>query len=708
MIITPMFSTMLKSINASLLTLFVSSTVCASNSEPADSIKDQNLNEVVVEARMQRTSATVSTYIPTAKQKNASQTGTDLLNRMGIPQLRATFGDGASVSTVSGQAVDLFIDYLPASSTDLSGMKMEDVKKVEYYDFPDDPRFLGKAHVVNFVMQKYEYGGYVKAFGNEFFIANSGQLNLYSKFQYKRMTYDFAAGGYYGNFPHDYSDTYEVYRLPQPDGSIKEIDRNSVADYSKYRRRFYWPTFKATYITDKITMQNIIGTNFDHYPTRSSSGTVQYSPSDFAASSFGDESSSRSNSVTYNGYWNFILPKNNTINFIPYYSYSHTNQQSLYEESDAGSIVNNAKDNTHSLFAHLNFSHSFGKAGTLQTSVFVLYSDSHTVYSGTTYSDDRSKEFDANPRLSYTYNTEKFYGHAYLGWAFNRTSYGDIKESSNAPTIYVSAQYSPTNKHSIQGSFNYNLSGGASGNNSTAIFHKNPLFSYTGNPALKPTKNYNSSITYTWLPTNKFNLSAYGALSAEGDRYAYLYVPTATGILRTIIQPAGGFSITSYGLSGTLRLFESKLQLTGQVSQSFYHNGYPYGWNKNHISFSLMATYYAGKWNFGGYYISKDADYSDSMDGAWVESVDYAALWAGWSTSKWNIKCTLANPYRWNWRESTTTTKSEYFDQKIVKYNTSPHCFVQLSATYTLSFGKKIEIGDEAGQQTGASSGIMK
>ena len=155
--------------------------LCAlAQTEAQDSIKTKELGEVVVEAQMQRTSATVSSYIPTSKQKNSSQTATDLLNRMAIPQLSP--GMGNSVKTNTGKAVNIYIDYLPASEQDLSGMRMADVKKLEYYDYPKDPRFQGSAHVINFIMQKYEYGGYLKASANEFFISNSGQLNLYSKF----------------------------------------------------------------------------------------------------------------------------------------------------------------------------------------------------------------------------------------------------------------------------------------------------------------------------------------------------------------------------------------------------------------------------------------------------------------------------------------------------------------------------------------------
>lgn len=165
----------------------------AHSTEP-DSIKTQELDEVVVEARNQRLGAEVSTYIPTSKQRNASQTAADLLNRMAIPQIKISAND--DITDLAGKSVDVFIDFLPASKEDLQGMRMQDVKKVEYYDFPSDPRFQGKAHVVNFVMQKYEYGGYVKAFGWEN-TSNAGQASLYGKLQYKRMTFDIATGYFY-------------------------------------------------------------------------------------------------------------------------------------------------------------------------------------------------------------------------------------------------------------------------------------------------------------------------------------------------------------------------------------------------------------------------------------------------------------------------------------------------------------------------------
>ena len=682
-------------------------SLAAFSQENEDSVKTRQLEEFVVQGESQRTSSTVSTYIPTSKQKTAAQTGIELVNRMGIPQLRMSMGDTGGLKTASGQDVDIFIDFQPATQEDLSGMRTGDVKKVEYYDYPTDPRFMGKAHVVNFIMQKYEYGGYLKAYLSEFFIANSGQLNLYSKLQYKKMTYDIAVGGYYNSMPHNYVNTKEIYRLPQADGTIKEFERISESTDSKYRRRYAWPTFKALYSTDKITIRNTIGTNFDHLPLRLNSGTVSYIPSDFENSTFKTKESSGVNSVTYNGNWSFILPKNNSLQIVPYYSYSHTNRRYSYAESGTEAIENIAKDDSHNVSTNISFVHSFGKAGTLTAKMEGSYSLSNTHYSGTTEAFNRTKNLFLEPLVSYSVSTKKIYARLTLGWSYNRLWSGEHIDNSHSPAFGVSVQYSPNSKHSIDGHFGYDLAG-FTGGSGTAVIKENPLMSYTGNPNLTSAKSYSGNFSYTWLPCNKFNLSVWGNIWGVGNRAAYNYEASADGILRTIIQPAGKYVQGSWGVYGVMRLIGGNLQLTAGLSQQIAHNGYPYGWTKSHLNYSIQAAYYHGNWNFGGYFVSDNA-YSDGyMVGQWVNDGNYAAVWAGWANSKWNLKCLLANPYRWHWREKRSAMRSEYYDQYSSTYSSAAHCFVQLSATYTFGFGKKVQVGDEAQQLTGTGSGILK
>ena len=370
-----------------------------------DSLSTQ-LKEVVVEADQQNISASVSTYFPTSKQKNASQSGIDLLNRMAIPQL--ALGAGTTINTVGNRPVAVFIDWLPATADDLKNMRTTDVKKVEYYDYPSDPRFLGNAHVVNFVMKRYEYGGYLKALGSERFMANDGQLNLFGKFQSKRFTFDLGLGASYSKSTHDFAESFETYRLPQNDGSEKTFRRTESVIAADKHNRLLWPTLKVVYNTDKITISNIVGAAFDHTPINNTTGTVGINPDKTDLTAFNKTEAMRQNSLSYSGNWNFILGKRNTINFNPVYSYTHSRQSSLYREGRA-EFPNDAEDDSHSVRARLQFNHSFGNYGNLKIFCQGLFYRASTRYLGTADLHDRLTTYRIGPGLGYSLSRNKYY-----------------------------------------------------------------------------------------------------------------------------------------------------------------------------------------------------------------------------------------------------------------------------------------------------------
>lgn len=270
----------------------------AQNAE-TDSIRTENLNEIVVEARMQTTSATVSTYIPTSRQKNASQTGTDLIDQMGIPQLKVTLG--SNIETNSGKPVAVYIDFIPASENDLKAMRMSDVRKVEYYEYPSDPRLQGNPYVVNYIMAKYEYGGYVKGFDHTNLLSYSEQLLGNVRLQYRKMTYDLMEYGWGMTNDHYGSELTETYRLPQTDGTVKVFDRYSNTTSSKERRQQYFAAFKATYNSDKIQAATQINGSINRKPHSDRNGEVVYSPADYPSTVYTSALNNTSKFLSYNG-----------------------------------------------------------------------------------------------------------------------------------------------------------------------------------------------------------------------------------------------------------------------------------------------------------------------------------------------------------------------------------------------------------------------
>lgn len=661
------------------------------------------LDEVNVEAENAHLYADRSVYLPTSKQKNASQTGADLLNHMAIPQLRS----GEDLKTVSGRPVEIYIDFIPATSRDIEGMRVSDVKYVEYYDYPIDPRFQGNRHVINFIMQKYEYGGYVKGSLYENFVT-SRQYNGFAKLQYKKMTFDWAGGAFFRNDKRNYENTVETFRLPQEDGTLKEFERSSTVNSTQKKENAYWTSLKALYQTEKIAMNNMVTVDIDRTPQHIIDGSVTYSPEDFESADYTSRKSSRINSLIYNGYWHFSLSHGNSITFNPSYAYTHTNQHSMYDEVGFETILNNAIDDSHQASGNLSFVHSFGKAGTLKAMYEGSFLQNKTQYSGTTSTSDKARTYSFGPGVNYSYSDEKFYGNFGTGLSMDKSEYGDIIEKTAAPWVNLSLQYAFNPKNSVSLEFNYGKSLPSASYRSAAVIQSNPLLRYTGNPSLVPYNSYSIDGNYTLIPSNKFNLSVFGFAWIVGNRYVYDYEATPTFILRTIKQPMGDYAQWQYGLQGSTNLFDNNLKIKVSCYMEQAHNGVPYNWNKSKFNVSGSVYYYLGKLYFGATYGTPKGWPDGCMIGLWMKSRDAYTFQVGWGNKNWKLRFFTRNFLRYNTYQTTGVMNSKYYDIIRYIYSGSYAGFFQISATYTFGFGKKVKAGNEAYQATGASSGILK
>ncbi|MDE6085894.1 MAG: hypothetical protein K2G40_05785, partial [Muribaculaceae bacterium] len=194
-----------------------------------------------------------------------------------------------------------------------------------------------------------------------------------------------------------------------------------------------------------------------------------------------------------------------------------------------------------------------------------------------------------------------------------------------------------------------------------------------------------------------------------GNRAAFVYKATPDGIVRTIQQPIGTFRHYYYGVNASTNLLNRNLYLSGQLAQLYVQNGKPYSIEHSWISYYIQALYYLGNFNFAISYQSANAtDNYDSMSGLWTLQKDVLVVQAGWSNGRWNIIMTAQNLQRWNWRASHDTMSSTNYSVSRWTSNESRHAFVQLSATYTFGFGKKINHTNDISKQSGASSGILK
>lgn len=317
--------------------------------EASDSLRTRELGEVVVEAANQRTSAKLSTYYPVIRQKNAAKDAVSLLAQMAIPQINV---DPVSkvVRTASGQEVRVFIDFLPATPQDLQGMRTQDVKKVEYYLHPTDPRFQGAHYAINFIMQKYEWGGYTKVTADKWFGVNRTEGEVYSKMVYKRMIFDLYADEIYLTNRHGGVSSTETFHFDDLYGhGPQTVQRTSETNSSLYRNNSTDFALRALYNSDKVRICNRISYSLTNNPHNDAVNSLSYSPELFVPTTAASLTSSRNRAISYYGNAFLIFSPKFSFEAEAIYTYGKNRSDSFYSTGDDFSITNNASEDVHNI-----------------------------------------------------------------------------------------------------------------------------------------------------------------------------------------------------------------------------------------------------------------------------------------------------------------------------------------------------------------------
>lgn len=698
----------MKQIITFILMCLVAIAATAQTEQP-DSIKTQKLDEVVVVAQMQQTGASSSTYIPTGRQRTSAQNAIDLLRQLAIPQININLVDNA-VSTPSGQNVAVYINYMPASAEEIEGIMTSDVRRVEYLDFPTDPRFQGNEHVVNFIMQKYEYGGYSKATVSENFLVGklSSRASVYSKFAYKRMTYDLYAGASNHDIKHSGTSVIGNYTLENADGTPFYVTRNEIFDDSHFKYNQYPVSFRAIYDSDKVQIANTVGFNFDQSPTAETSGSLSYVPEQTEKYSYKRYEPYTSRYLVWSGNYYFILPCNFHLSVSPGINYGHTNNTYRYQTSGSEDIVNDSKENVW----HFRGSATLYKIFTERQNGFIRVwygSTSNNVsYFGTSPYDNDFLDTYAGAALGYSFSNNKWNvsADAALQWEKNKINEQSVSEVY--PLVNVSAGFSPSQKHSFRAYFHFGANYPGASEKTPNILQQNELMYYTGNPEIGLSRQVTFNMSYNWMPSSKFSASAFAQYFGEYNLYVPVYKPykDGTALLRRF-ETDGDYNRTQIGMSFNYKLLNGNLQLAASPSISFYRMTGLFDIKRSPFTCNASATYYLGNFYFQASYQTRNLTVQGNR-GVIYKDRDFYQILAGWSRANWNIRLSAINLFRSDWLCATNTLNTPLYSETRFNDGNNFHRRLNLSVTYTFGYGKKVQRGNEVGEQSGASSAIMK
>ena len=676
--------------------------------EVPDSIKTQGLDEVVVEAQMQRTSPTSTTFIPTVKQKNASQNAVDLLRQMAIPQIKISSVNEVVTDNAGGE-VAIFINFLEASKEEMEGLRTPDVKKVEYLEFPTDPRFRGAQRVINIIVQEYAYGGYTKLTTNEnFLVGFSSRNNIFSKFSYKKMTYDLYVGANNWNNHNIGNNVKGIYSLKDADGKDYQLTRTETLDGSHYKQNQYPLTFRATYSSEKIQIRNTVGFTHLSVPVYDQRGNLSYHLGSEQNYTFNRSNPNRNNSLAYQGSFFFSLPNQFSIDISPRFNYMHSNDYLTYSTSTTPEIVRNARESAYNYRVDAYLQKRIGQKHTAMLGVNGGDNINRLRYSGTNSYYDRFHNAFVAGLLGYQLASREVRLYADAGVYWSQSDINGVVYTDTYPFVHLNLRYSPNSKNAFSVFLQYaNATPGIS-QKSPDVLQDNEYMFVTGNPLLENSRNLMFNLGYTWMPNNTFGLNAFSNFNSFFNRQMLTYEPYNNGMaIIKNYRNSGNFLNGELGFAANWKLLGGKLQLYASPKQSFYKSTGIYNKSYNPLTITAQATYYLNSFYFQAYYQSPGKQMFTSSPQIYKDR-NFHSLTVGWANSDWNVRVMAANFFNKGWNSADIVTESPLYTEHRENIGTSSHFRINITATYTFGYGKKVQRGNEVGEQSGANSAIIK
>lgn len=684
------------------LALLLAGTICenAVASEPRDTTAKE-LKEVVVEGKSQYVTKEGTVYIPSRNQRKASRNANDLIRHIGIPQLNVDARTD-NVTTLSGEGVAYFVNGKPARGADIEGIWTMEVKKVEFMESPSDPAFMGERNVVNFIVQEYEYGGYTRLGLQETAISNYQNVaSLFSRFSYKKMTFDVFAKSVNRHERKGWTETSQKVHIP----GYTEIERAERLDDGSAWYNYVPLTFSAAYSSGGTYIRNDVSFSFDETDNLRRNGTVSIRPSAFGPEKATTVLTSRDRSLYWHG--TFIFPEKNGWNFSmnTEFSYAHNNSNSTYE-TPVINIDNIALENAVRYYANLSLSKRFGNH---RFGLDIEGGGRHNkvTYRGTNPSVNRLSTPDVDGRISYGLSAGDLYLSADAMLLWHRKKINDITKDHIYPIAHLNLNYTPGRNNRISFFAQYAESNASMTQSTEAVVRLDELMFATGNPYLEYPKSVDLQLSYTWFPNNMFTASAYGLYELQMDRVSASYTAyDGSSVLRSFTND-GNYHKGEIGVSLTCRLLNRHLQLSVTPKQTFHRTTGRANLVYNPFVISANVYYYTGPFYVNAYYSTPQKNLNAVMNET-KKSRPYYHLSAGWGNGNWNLSLYLVNIFNWGWKQYTFDLVSDVYSSHKTVFGSGSRACVQIGATYTFGYGKKINRNQEAGANSAGESAIIR
>lgn len=658
-----------------------------------DSLRTHVLKEVTVVSENHKAITDGVEYIPTPEERRRSADPYTLLSRMMMPGLKVDVID-KTIKTVYREDVHVFIDGAEAKDWELKSIRPKEVACVRFLQSPSDPRYKGYTSVVDFILRKYDYGGYVALEGMQNFIYNVGDYDMVMKLRKQKMTYRAIAEATYNHVEDIVNNSNTTYTYL--DGHL--LNRKAWSD-SEDKQQSYIGGFSMRYDGNKLIWMLQTGLRYGRKPTNVTSSRLLYN--DETASESKDEASAHS-LVPYATYSFRIkeLPRGSQLIGYLSFSYNHNRSNSRYRYGDllAKNIFNGYSEDAYLPSVSLTYNAPLYKKNDLTAIVSYDTEYYRTQYCGTNGTFQRLNNSYWNFYLRYNHKFSNSWNGSFI--AYVPVQRYKVNDLSTKTTPYVNGSLTISgrigSKHSFYIRGNITQTDIVPSYYNSVVRQDNEVEGSRGNSELKTVRQAFALLSYTWMPTNNFSLNA----SFSWDNIIHDIVPywhEIDGLMVKEMINSGDFNPIYFHITPSLSLLNSKLKINSEVSYVHeWHNGI---FRVNNGYFGWYPSVYcdiAKNWTANvSYGISSGYGY---MRGSSQMSKFSDNLRLGVQYSKGNLFVKLqVNSLLRNDGWVKTYLNSEYYSYNRYLSRPSDGRYLSLTATYTFDFGKKINHGDNMG-----------
>jgi hypothetical protein len=676
--------------------------------EVADTI-GVNLNEIVIEGRTQQVVKYGVEYTPGKKMKKAAIDATSLLFNMQIPQLIVSPSDNA-ITTAAGAGISTFIDYVPASAQDLAALRPEDVAKIEVLDFPQDSRFAGADHVVNFIMQRYEWGGYTKitAIGrtlNDDFLSG----NLYQKYVYKKWSFD-ASVSSWGMWLGKYRDSkQELFSNINVNGSdIDELTRSSYTNDFTGKKNAQLASARAIFQGSNYYIMHTISFDRDGMPVIWQRSVEEYDNPILPSTESTNQQKSQSISVALNGNYGFFLPRGNNLVVNWTFSHSGNNRDTKYALGSLSPIQNINKEKVYNPEVNLFYSKTFSHSNTLRANL-----NSYTTYYNTKYvgSYNGIQKLVSSENMAFLEYMQSWnfglniFTRIGLSHVLGRVNGVNVMNEIN-PRVGFQLQYQISQKNSVGLEAWWANSHPQPSTYNSALVRSNELLWIKGNPDLKNVYGPMLTASYNFMPTNNFSMFATAAYNryANAPIYSYSVLSGYSGITRTYSDRNNSQEISAK-VAANLRLFNNALSLyaSGKILREINTGDHPL--RNTSVTATAKVSYYMKNISASLYYDSPSKTIMNN--GGFLRWLPCSyGLMATYSIGDLKVNLSFKN-----WFSNGHAKKSylsEHYSVTEWEWLNGRSRNVELTLSYTFSYGKKMNHDSNLNNIAGSKSAILE